>query len=186
MTSATGSIAERLVDLREAFDRSFVEPTQPNLIETEDLLAIRVNDRPYAVRLSTIASLAADRPITALPGAPPRLLGVAALRGVVVPVYDLADLLGLSRSTPPRWTILTAAEPPMALAFDGVDGHLRLPREAISTRTDGAARTSDPDLRDLATDLVQTPTGTRAVVDVPGLHAAIVAAVRSSNQGRKR
>jgi chemotaxis signal transduction protein len=175
VSTATDEIQRRLAHLREAFDRSFAEPARPAAAECEDLLTIRVGDDPYAVRLDAIAGVASDWSLTVLPGAPPRLLGVAAFRATVVPVYDLAALLGYHRSAGARWLVHLAGEPPVALAFDGVDGHVRLPRGS----TAGVATPDPGDRRAYTTDLVPTPDGIRAVIDIPAVRAAIVAAARS-------
>jgi purine-binding chemotaxis protein CheW len=79
------------------------------------------------VRLDELGGLFVDRPITPLPSPVPQLLGVAGFRGAVVPVYDLAALLGHRRAGSPRWMVLTSGADAVALAFDSVAGHLRAP-----------------------------------------------------------
>jgi chemotaxis signal transduction protein len=125
-------LADRTAALRYAFDRSFAAPLRINLVSTLDLLAIRVEAEPYAMRLSDIAGLFADRSITAVPTGNPALLGLAGFRGAVVPVYGLGRLLGHSEATTqtPRWLIIAAATP-VAFAFDVFDGHQRATAEAI-------------------------------------------------------
>ena len=59
------------------------------------------------------------------------LLGLAGLRGAMVPVYDLRALLGVNPVDEPRWMV-TAAAATVAFAFDGFDGHLRLDPSAIA------------------------------------------------------
>jgi chemotaxis signal transduction protein len=53
-----------------------------------------------------VADLGAVAPV---PGAPPEILGVTDLRGQIVPVVDLAMLLGVSRTQPPRRMLLVEA-----------------------------------------------------------------------------
>jgi purine-binding chemotaxis protein CheW len=55
---------------------------------------------------------------------------VAGFRGTIVPVYDLAALMGLAVAARPRWLVI-AAETGAALAFAGFDGHRRVLRDAI-------------------------------------------------------
>jgi chemotaxis signal transduction protein len=124
-------IGERAAELRRDFDRSFAEPPRARRPPSVDLLAIRLGGEPFALRLSTVAGVFASKKLTPLPGASPDLLGIAGFRGSVVPVYDLAMLLGYPASDRPRWLVLAAAQP-VALAFEGLDGYLRLPLDRIA------------------------------------------------------
>src|ERR1700760_4167096 len=111
------SVRGRIDELRGDFDRSFAEPARSHDVEHAELLAVRAGGRPYALRLSQTAGLHPDRPVTPLPGPIPALLGLAGFAGTVVPVYDLAGLLGHPGATRPRWLVLAAGTPPLALAF---------------------------------------------------------------------
>ena len=74
---------------------------------------------PYAVRLSEISGLFADKTITRVPGGAAALLGIAGFRGAIVPVYGLRALLGHSGAQSPRWLVIATAAP-VALAFEVV------------------------------------------------------------------
>lgn len=147
-------------NLRQVFDRSFAEPHGANAEASADLLAIRANGDPYAFHLAAVTGLFADRTVTPLPGSPAGLLGLAGFRGVLVPVYDLRALLGSPGSGLPRWLVLVAARAPVALAFDGFDGHLRLPRSALI---------AVPTAAGLVRELAHSPDGTRAVLHLPAI-----------------
>ena len=175
-------LRQRLTDLREAFDRSFVEPVREEPSEVVDLLVIEIDDDSYAIRLDAIAGLAADRALAALPGATATLLGVATFRSAVVPVYDLGRLLGRSRSEIPRWMVIAAGQPSLALAFDRVAGHLRRPRSGLAAST-GEDSSPVAGGRALTSDHVDTPTGARAVIDVAAVRAAIVAECHPGGRG---
>ncbi|HTT79626.1 MAG TPA: chemotaxis protein CheW [Stellaceae bacterium] len=123
--------------LRDAFDRSFAEARRPDPPAIEKLLAIRSGPEPYALRLSEIAGLYADRKITPLPGSVPALLGIAGFRGAIVPVYDLPALLGHRPEEAARW-LVTAAGAPIAFAFAALDGHLQVAPDAIVAREEAA------------------------------------------------
>jgi len=123
-------LAERAVELRRQFDRSFAAAPSGEAVESEDLLAIRVGADSYAVRLAEVSGLFAGRRIVSLPTERPDFLGLTGLRGALLPVFDLGRLLGGSQAGAPRW-LMTAAAAPVALGFDGFDGHLRLPRGAL-------------------------------------------------------
>jgi chemotaxis signal transduction protein len=158
-------VGERLAGLRADFDRSFAEPVRQHDDGHAELLAIRAGGRPYVLRLSQTSGLHPDRPVTPLPGPIAALLGVAGFGGAVVPVYDLAALLGHPLPERPRWLVLAAGAPPLALAFHQLDGHLRVP--AGSLVTDGRPGTGS--LR----GMVALPGGTRPIVDLPATRAAV-------------
>jgi chemotaxis signal transduction protein len=126
----------RAAALRAAFDRSFAEPEAAEAAARENLLSIRVGPQACAVRLSDVAGLFAGKPVTRLPSEAPALLGIAGFRGTIMPVYDLAMLLGQPRAESSRWLVVTAAAP-VALAFGAFDGHLHVPASAIVPRQAG-------------------------------------------------
>jgi chemotaxis signal transduction protein len=135
MSKTAASLTARAAAMRDAFDRSFAAPRPPEPPPDEDLLAIRIGAEPYALRLSEVAALHADRQIARLPGATAALRGIAGFRGVVVPVYDLAVLLGHPPAETVRWLAMAANEP-VAFTFAGIDGRLRVTREAtVPSRT---------------------------------------------------
>lgn len=124
----------RAAALRAELDASFAKPrlvTPPALTE---LLAIRIGEAPYAVRLADGRALVADRPITRLPTPLPELIGLCAIRGAIAPVYDLAAVLGraVPRHGPPRWLLLVQHHELIALAFDGLDGQLVVPTADVA------------------------------------------------------
>ena len=127
----TDSVSARLVALRAEFDASFARPLRRHDDEQDELLAVRAGGRPYALRLSQTSGLYPDRPVTPLPGPLPALLGLAGFGGAITPVYDLAALLGHPVPERPRWLVLAAGAPPLALAFHDLDGHVRVPSAAI-------------------------------------------------------
>lgn len=123
---------ERLEQLRVAFDGSFAQPAMTDETALVDLLALRVGGAGYAMRVADIASLASDRKIVAVPTPIDEALGIAGIRGVVVPVYSLAVLLGHARPiASPRWLVVSAGPEPLAMAFDELDGFHRLPASAL-------------------------------------------------------
>jgi chemotaxis signal transduction protein len=117
--------------LRHDFDQSFAQAPPPAAAAMDDYLAIRLGADPHALRLADIASLAPLVAPTRVPGPCPELLGLTGFRGRLLPVYDLRALLGYAAPALPRWRVIALAWP-VALAFDGFEGHLRLPREAAA------------------------------------------------------
>jgi purine-binding chemotaxis protein CheW len=160
-------VTDRLAALRADFDRSFTEPARQHDAEYAELLAIRAGGRTYALRLSQASGVHSDRPVTPLPGPRAALLGVAGFGGAIVPVYDLAALLGHPVPEHPRWLVLATGTPPLALAFHELDGHVRIPASIIVGETDG-----NPG-RDVLRGMVPLPDGTRPIVDLPSARAVV-------------
>jgi chemotaxis signal transduction protein len=123
------NVANKAAELRDAFDRARAIPFSSQAFDRmEDLLAIRVSGHAFAIRLSEICGLATDKKIVMLPSPIPELLGVAGIRGRLVPVYSLAGLMGYSVSTDRgRWLALCGAEELVALAIDDFEGYLQVP-----------------------------------------------------------
>jgi purine-binding chemotaxis protein CheW len=115
-------------ELAAQFDRSFAL-AHPETAPQLDVIAIELAGERYALRITDIASLAVDRAITRVPTTRAGLLGIAGFRGVLVPVFDLAAILGHPPAPAARWLVI-AASAPIAFAFERFGGHLRVPRAA--------------------------------------------------------
>lgn len=128
-------VAESLAqEMRGEFDRTFAEPPRAEIAAVENLLAIRVGDHPYAIRIAEIKGILADRAIVLLPTLFPALIGLAGHRSSLIPVYDLSTLLGHARTSDPRWIVLVAAFDALAgLAFDRFEGQLQISASALAT-----------------------------------------------------
>jgi chemotaxis signal transduction protein len=167
-------LAQRAAELRRNFDRSFAEPPRLRRAASIDLLALRMDGDGYALRLSAVAGLFADKKLTRLPSAVPEFLGIAGFRGAVVPVYDLRVLLGHGAGEVPRWLVV-AAIGQIAFAFDALDGTLRLPLAAVASQGPG-----EP-VRLHVRELVRTATPgapLRSLIDLDSVVAAVKQRVR--------
>lgn len=136
MIEAASQMAQRTAELRRDFDRSFAEPPSAGKSASHDLLAIRLDEQHFALRLPDIAGLFADKKITPVPGAGGFLLGIAGFRGVIAPVYDLQGLLGCPAVRNPRWLVM-AASASVGFAFAAFDGQLRVPASAVTPQQQG-------------------------------------------------
>jgi len=156
----------RLAELREEFDSSFSRPIRRHDVDHVELLAINAGGRAYALLLAQTSGVYPDRPVTPLPGPVPALLGVAGFGGAIVPVYDLAALLGHPVPDRPRWLVMAGGEPVLAFAFHGLDGHVRVPSDAViaesGERRGGSLR-----------GMVPLAGGTRPIVDLPAARHAV-------------
>lgn len=151
----------RAAALRREFDASFARPATTAAPDMHDLLAIRIAGQPYALRLRDVTMLVGRRKLVPVPSASPYLSGLAGVRGAIVPVFALAALLDHGEAAPAtQWLVLSgAAREPLALAFDELDGHLRVPGAAIVSA-------SAPE-RPLVREVVRGDGPVRAVIDVP-------------------
>jgi purine-binding chemotaxis protein CheW len=81
----------------------------------------RVAEEAYAVSVLNVLEVASLGDVAPVPGAPTQILGVRNLRGKILPVIDLAALLGTQRSRPAGRLLVTESEGRQAgLAIDEV------------------------------------------------------------------
>jgi len=81
----------------------------------------RVAEEAYAISVRSVLEVANLGELTPVPGAPREILGVRNLRGKILPVIDLAALLGASRTGPPgRLLVAESDGHPAGLAIDEV------------------------------------------------------------------
>ena len=104
---------------------------------------VRVGEEQYALPVESVREIAELGDVTPVPGAPAEVLGVRNLRGAVIPVLDLATLLGLhSDAIPERVVIAERRSRVAGLAVDEVLDVGSLPpltEETESDRVSGAA-----------------------------------------------
>jgi purine-binding chemotaxis protein CheW len=82
----------------------------------------------YALPVDAVLEVAQLEGVTPVPGATPTVLGVRNLRGAVLPVVDLAGVLGLRRADGPQRIVVAAEGGRIAgLAVDSVAGVQSLP-----------------------------------------------------------
>jgi chemotaxis signal transduction protein len=167
MTGPASLITDRLDTLREAFDQSFAATPAEETQQFEDLLGIRTADRGYALQLTQVRGVFADHPVTPLPGPVPALLGAASFRGALVPVYDLGATLDHARPELPRWLVLAVGTPPVALAFEELEGHLRVPARTVMSWP------AEHNRKGCLSGMVRLPDGARPVVDLAGIRSVI-------------
>jgi purine-binding chemotaxis protein CheW len=136
--------------------------------QMEDLLAIRVAKDSYAMRVSEISGLTADRKIVGFPTPVAALLGMAGVRGVLVPAYSLALLLGYaSEIDEPRWLALCGKEDCIGLAFGDFEFYLKVPRVRVYPMERNETARAHVTHVTRGTDLV------RPVLNIPLLRATI-------------
>ncbi|GGC79413.1 chemotaxis protein CheW [Undibacterium terreum] len=130
--NASSANRQILNELRDEFDLSFSQQAGAGSEQAENFLVLKIAGDPYALRVSEISGLYADRAITALPSPVPELIGLSGFRGQVTPVYDLASLLGYPRAAKPKWIAALRHAAPVALAFEEFHIHLSITAQQIT------------------------------------------------------
>lgn len=118
-------MTERAGELRRDFDAGFAAPLDAGHRDEIELLLVRAGNEPFALSRSEVTGIHADVRIVAVPSAAPELLGLAAIRRVVVPVYALDRVVAATSaagSAMPRWLVTVDS---LALAFDRFEGFRR-------------------------------------------------------------
>jgi chemotaxis signal transduction protein len=166
MSQETNPQLDRVAELRRAFDRTFQLPYQLTTKSVEPMIAFRTAGVALAVRVQHITGVIKRGVILPVPSIVPELLGVAAVRGLLVPVFNLAALLVLPPSGEPQWFLLVNRETPIAFAFDGLEGRVEVDRAHLYVDETSSQRKHIHQLAEVGSTV-------RAVIDVLGLMEAI-------------
>lgn len=117
------ALSRHLAQLRADFDRSFAAAPAQAPDEVPFLL-LQVGADRVAVRLQDVSGLVACGRIVPVPSRAPTLLGIAGIRGAIVPIFSLARVLGQQREAArPRWVLLCGTEP-LGLGFAEIEGQV--------------------------------------------------------------
>jgi purine-binding chemotaxis protein CheW len=154
-------------ELKRAFDESFAAPVPEASAAPISLLLVRIGTGRYALRMADLTGVEVGRRIVPLPAEDPALLGLAGIRGRLVPVYCLHTLLGYDRlREPPDRFVLCGRAEPVGLSIDEIEGHVYVsPAELHSSD----AQATQEHLREV---LIRDEVA-RGVLDVPSILAAI-------------
>ena len=179
-----GAVVE---ELRRRFDAAFVVAPVDRDEDLESFLAVKIGNEKYALRVRDVTGFAAARKIVPLPSPIAEMLGLAGIRGSVVPVFSLAAMIGYEQAQdPPRWFLLCRAAEPIALGFDEFEGYLELPsadRSELAEAGDGDAPRAS---RDHVRHVVRARGEVRGVIDVPSVVTAIEAKVAAALAVKER
>jgi chemotaxis signal transduction protein len=167
----------RAADLRRAFDDGFAAPRRGRFEGTEDLITFEIFGDGYAVPVGAVTGIAELQRLVHVPSRSPYLLGLAAVRGTLVPVYDLAGLLGYpQRGDHARRMVLCGSEERLALALGNFSGHASFPKTGhLDAVRDGRVHIAR---------VVVIGGVVRAVIDVASIVAAIKGGAASAPTDR--
>jgi hypothetical protein len=119
-TSSQEVLSERLLEMRGTFDAAFGLPRAARATDIEQAVIIEVGAHMVACRIGQITRFEADRKIVPLAG-PTGLVGIAGIRGRLIPVYNLAVVLGASATGATRWLALCGGHDMIGLGFERID-----------------------------------------------------------------
>lgn len=142
MNTTVTEIEGKIAAMRRLFDESFAVSPPGRAANPEPMLAIGVAGEPFALRVREISGLAVNNEkVVPVPSRVPELLGLTGIRGVVVPVFSLARLLGFdSERGPTRWLVFAGeSQTPIALAFETMERLFEASSSDIFAREDASA-----------------------------------------------
>lgn len=180
--SLLSPVSEKVAELRHSFDETWAAPFSEATEELPDsLLSIRVSGDAYAIKVSEIVGLVTGRKIVSVPAPIPELLGLAGIRGTLVPVYSLKAILGYgSDDEQPRWLALCGTEECFAVAFHEFEGYLRIARgELYPVEQNDAVRTH-------VKEVARGRGAVLAVVSIPLVRESIQERCRRSSVPKER
>lgn len=161
--------------MRRDFDAAFASPRPEPARRGVGVAVIAAGGSTWALLLDHLAGLHPIAAIAPLPNADPALLGIAAVRMELVPVYRLDVLLDRPARASTMLAQLRHAQP-IALAFDAFSGYERVDPDRIALRPssgEGAPLLGD----------VRAASGDHPILDVPRLVRRLD---RSSTPGTTR
>lgn len=132
---------ERLADMQRSFDQSFARALVGEAESLERMIMIRLAGEPFLIRADQITGLVKAKRIVPLPSRIPELLGLAGIRGTLLPVFDLTAFFEpRARGSTPAWLALAGRDLPIALAFDEFEGQVELARASLYADESGMPR----------------------------------------------
>lgn len=99
-----------------------------------EIIAFRLNEQSFCVRTRSIREIRGWVPVTPMPHAPYEVLGVINLRGMVIPIIDLAVKLGMGGTEASERSAIIVTDVngmTMGLLVEGVSDILTVPAESL-------------------------------------------------------
>lgn len=102
--------------------------------QTDQRLTVRAGRARVAMAASGVAEIIRAPRITRMPHGPPGLIGVTHLRGAVLPVVSLSQLLGEAATTEATRVVVLRRDQPIGLAVDSVEALKALDADQVAPR----------------------------------------------------
>jgi purine-binding chemotaxis protein CheW len=141
MNTTVSKLEGKIAEMRRHFDESFAVALPERVSEPEPMIAITVEGERFAVRVREIEGLALSKEkIVPVPSRVPELLGLTGVRGVVVPVFSLAKLLGFDseRGHAPWLVFCGDRQSSIALAFEVMERQFEVASTEIFAREEAS------------------------------------------------
>jgi purine-binding chemotaxis protein CheW len=166
--STAYEIQRVLQDMREEYWRSLEEVEEDHQGEAADYLVLRQGGERFGIATTLAREVLRAPKLVRVPQVPPHIRGVINLRGQIVAVTDLGQVLGFAAAASSDGTRLVVVEAGgllTALLTEGVEGICRIPLAAIEPLTEGLAGLP----RDAVTGQVAGEEGLLVLLDLPQL-----------------
>ena len=140
-----------------------------------EFVTFQTGGQNYGLDIVRVREVRRWGPVTPIPHAPAGVLGVMNLRGAVIPVYDLAERMGLPPTADnPRNVIVVALhdEQTIGLLVESVARIISVGRESIQCTSDILADRASPGI----TGLITVDDGMTRVLDLAGVVAPVAVA----------
>ena len=97
-----------------------------------ELVIFRISGQPYAMMIDYLVGIEDVDHVTPVANAPANIIGIANIRGEVVPILDLAARFGtVCDATRPQYLLIRIGGEPMCFMVDSVDGMKVYPPEGL-------------------------------------------------------
>ena len=108
--------------------------SEVSAFEKRRFLVFRIARRVYALSADAVVEVIRVPPTARVPQAPKALIGVANLRGVVLPIASLHALLGLEIEEGADSRAIVLAGVPVAIVVDAIDALVAIGQELVQTQ----------------------------------------------------
>lgn len=127
--------SQKAEELRSVFRQAYERPIDIRKSDTVAFLRVLIVGEPFALRVSEIAEVQAKPKITWLPTQSREFLGVTSLRGEMIPVYSLGELIGRSASEArDGWLIYLRHSAPVGVFISEYGGFVEASPQQVYSR----------------------------------------------------
>lgn len=160
-------------------------------VETEQIKAsgllrvclIMIGEKLFAIDLRQVREVFELESVTPVPGMPASLVGVANLRGTIVPLADLRQSLGATLSTTPRYAIVVRHEShQIGLLIDEVPEIRAIHPEDVLDSSGSSASGG----RSFLSRLVRVEDRVSGMLEIPSLLASVEESATDVNMSESR
>lgn len=115
------------------YDYGFDDAQAVTPVDEIEILAFRLGDEEYAVRIMEMQEVLMMHEVTWVPRTPSYLMGITSLRGKVIPVIDMRKKLRIAggRDEDARILVLGYGGEPIGARVDSISGVIRIAQDDI-------------------------------------------------------